>query len=65
MRRSIPAMTNTTTPASEHVASGGHPPICPECAAGKHPNCAGTALDETVDEIVPCACPDRTHMAGA
>ncbi len=54
----------TTTNTTEHVVSGGHPPICPECSQGKHPNCAGTALDETVDEIVPCACTDRSHASG-
>lgn len=31
-------------------------PICPECRDGKHRNCAGTALDETTDEIVDCGC---------
>ena len=31
-------------------------PVCPECAAGKHRNCDGTALYEATDEIGPCAC---------
>lgn len=31
-------------------------PICPECAAGKHRNCTGWALDETTDEVVACGC---------
>jgi hypothetical protein len=28
---------------------------CPECEAGKHPNCTGWALNE-LDEEVSCAC---------
>lgn len=39
-------------------------PMCPECAAGKHPNCAGTALTEDTDEIVACGCIDRSHASG-
>jgi hypothetical protein len=30
--------------------------ICPECRDGKHPNCAGIALDQVTDDIVPCEC---------
>lgn len=28
----------------------------PECRAGKHESCDGSALDLVADEIVPCAC---------
>jgi len=28
----------------------------PDCQVGKHPACAGEALDERSDEIVPCNC---------
>jgi hypothetical protein len=31
-------------------------PICPECRDGKHRNCTGEALNEYLDEIVPCRC---------
>jgi hypothetical protein len=31
--------------------------VCPECIAGKHSNCDGTALDERTDFIVTCGCP--------
>lgn len=31
-------------------------PICPECAAGKHGNCADQALDPITDDFVPCGC---------
>lgn len=31
-------------------------PVCPECRAGKHRNCDGSALDWASDEIVPCFC---------
>ena len=33
-------------------------PVCPECEADKHPNCAGFAYDEN-DVEVPCMCPCR------
>jgi hypothetical protein len=33
-------------------------PTCPECVAGKHLNCDGTALDEAHDEITACRCVD-------
>lgn len=36
-------------------------PICPECAAGKHPNCDGTAWDFDADELTTCACAGRNH----
>jgi hypothetical protein len=29
--------------------------MCPDCRAGKHPNCAGFAFDEN-DQQVPCPC---------
>lgn len=31
------------------------PEPCPECAAGKHPNCDSAAWNFTTD--MPCACP--------
>lgn len=31
--------------------------ICPECAAGKHDNCDGTAWDTHQDEPTDCSCP--------
>jgi hypothetical protein len=30
--------------------------VCPECRAGKHGNCDGTAWDETADRLVDCPC---------
>lgn len=30
--------------------------LCPECAQGKHQNCAGQALDPKTDEFVLCGC---------
>jgi hypothetical protein len=35
--------------------------FCPECSAGKHPNCQGEAWDTEADAPVPCTCPDREH----
>lgn len=35
--------------------------ICPECAAGKHDNCDGTAWDTHQDEPTDCSCPCRTE----
>jgi hypothetical protein len=37
--------------------------ICPECSAGKHGNCDGTALDIETDEIVDCDCKHVDHQA--
>lgn len=34
-------------------------PVCPECAQGKHPNCVGSAWDDTLDAPVPCGCDCR------
>lgn len=36
-------------------------PVCPECRAGKHRNCDGTALNETTDDITDCICPPAFH----
>ena len=36
--------------------TGPRPVLCPECAAGKCPNCDGTALDPVTDTIVRCTC---------
>jgi hypothetical protein len=33
------------------------PAVCPECRAGKHPNCDGWAIDE-LDEVTTCQCPE-------
>lgn len=30
--------------------------ISPDCRAGKHRACSGTAFDERADEVVPCGC---------
>lgn len=38
----------------------GYPADCPECKAGKHGNCDGTAMDIN-DDLVPCACASRGH----
>jgi hypothetical protein len=32
--------------------------VCPECRAGKHPNCDGTAWDDDADSLTGCSCPD-------
>jgi hypothetical protein len=37
------------------------PPVCPECVAGKHPNCDGRAWDDVADAATTCACIDSTH----
>lgn len=34
---------------------------CPECAAGKHGNCDGTALDSLTDRLTECRCQARGH----
>lgn len=36
-------------------------PICPECAAGKHDNCDGTAWDTDADQSTRCACAAADH----
>lgn len=35
--------------------------FCPECAAGKHQNCDGTAWDHEADEPTTCTCPAAEH----
>ena len=37
-------------------------PICPECAAGKHPNCDGTAWDHDTDRAALCCCDNAAHV---
>jgi hypothetical protein len=37
------------------------PSICPECMAGKHPNCDGTAWDVVADTETQCQCTDAWH----
>lgn len=32
-------------------------PTCPECKAGKHRNCDGSAWSDALDDLVECACP--------
>lgn len=44
------------------VDPSGAPAMCPECAAKKHANCDGTALNND-DVFVPCACAERGHTA--
>lgn len=38
---------------------------CPECVAGKHGNCDGTAWDAVTDEPIPCGCSCRKVEDGA
>ena len=38
--------------------------VCPECAAGKHPNCNGVAWDMDKDTEVECSCATRGHRGG-
>lgn len=38
---------------------------CPECRAGKHPNCGGDTWDDTRDSPAPCPCyvaDPRAHL---
>jgi hypothetical protein len=45
----------------QHVAAFiAHNAVCPECVAGKHENCDGTALSED-DEVVGCRCERNGH----
>jgi hypothetical protein len=37
--------------------------LCPECAAGKHGNCDGTAWCWVQDRAVPCLCGYRSKGA--
>jgi len=37
-------------------------PINPDCRAGKHRACSGTAWDDAADEITGCSC--RCHEGG-
>lgn len=41
--------------------STGPLPVCPECRAGKHPNCDGTAWDPDADAPTSCRCPHGSH----
>lgn len=36
-------------------------PVCPECRAGKPPNCDGQAWDTTADAPTTCTCSDAGH----
>jgi hypothetical protein len=37
------------------------PEACPECKAGKHPNCDGTAWDFDTDRPTECPCALAGH----
>jgi hypothetical protein len=37
---------------------------CPECRAGKHPNCDGTTWDTVRDEPAACPCAAAGHGTG-
>lgn len=39
--------------------------VCPECRAGKHRNCDGTAWDDEADQATRCTCADHDHPDGA
>jgi hypothetical protein len=36
-------------------------PICPECNAGKHQNCDGSAWNDAADDVDVCACERAGH----
>lgn len=36
--------------------------ICPECKAGKHDNCDGTAWDDEKDELTECFCKKQANV---
>lgn len=38
-------------------------PDCPECLAGKHPNCDGTSWNPKADDVDACPCAERGHEA--
>lgn len=38
------------------------PVVCPECAAGKHPNCTKVVPVGDTDEMTPCGCSDDEHV---
>lgn len=59
--RILEHMTRSGTIPVLDVALPESGPVCPECAAGKHTNCDGTALDPAHDAIGPCACALREH----
>lgn len=47
-----------TRPVTEPLATSGPRDVwCPECVAGKCPNCDGRALDPVTDQITDCTCP--------
>lgn len=55
-----PALLGTLT-----LTAGGPPdPVCPECRAGKHTNCDGTAWDQAADAPTTCACHTADHPGG-
>lgn len=37
-------------------------PVCPECRAGKHGNCDGSAWDDELDMLTECACAEAGHV---
>lgn len=49
-----PDLSGIRRPASLAVA-------CPECSAGKHPNCKGDAWNNAIDDRVPCSCHLAAH----
>lgn len=43
----VPVLTGAMIPVSA---------VCPECAAGKCPNCTTITLDPVLDDFTPCTC---------
>jgi hypothetical protein len=42
--------------AAEHGCQTKPPLLNPDCRAGKHQACSGTAWDDTTDALAPCGC---------
>jgi hypothetical protein len=46
----------------DKLAAALHPlPVCPECLAGKHGNCDGSAWNDAADDLDRCHCPNAAH----
>lgn len=50
-----------TLPRRRWDAEHADPVVCPDCTAGKHPNCDGTAWDHVTDAPTACTCTDGDH----
>lgn len=56
-----PRLMGKRSPGPEPVAVVEGPRACPDCLAGKHDNCDGSAWDLRSDASCPCPCAQAGH----